>query len=93
MEDCLSVNLLVSRLTGLTLDSDRFRVAPSDRCLQGSPVCSGQLAPVEAIAIAVSDETMRQQVRTISNQIRAENGVQQVIAAFHQHLNIMSLKG
>jgi hypothetical protein len=35
---------------------------------------------------------MRQQVRAIGNQIRAENGVQQAIAAFHQHLNIMSGK-
>jgi hypothetical protein len=38
----------------------------------------------EAIAIAVSDETMQQQVKAIGNQIRAENGVQQAIAAFHQ---------
>jgi hypothetical protein len=30
---------------------DRLRVAPSDRCLPDSPVCSGQLAQVkEAIA-------------------------------------------
>ena len=38
----------------------------------------------EAIAIAVSDETMQQRVRAIGNQIRAENGVQQAVTAFHQ---------
>ena len=27
----------------LTEKCDRIRVAPSDRCLQDSPVCSGQL--------------------------------------------------
>jgi UDP:flavonoid glycosyltransferase YjiC (YdhE family) len=37
-----------------------------------------------AIAIAVSDETMHQRVRAIGNQIRADNGVQQAVAAF-QH--------
>jgi UDP:flavonoid glycosyltransferase YjiC (YdhE family) len=37
-----------------------------------------------AIAIAVSDETMHQRVRVIGNQIRADNGVQQAVAAF-QH--------
>jgi sterol 3beta-glucosyltransferase len=37
----------------------------------------------EAIAIAVSDATMRQRARAIGNQIRAENGVQQAVAAFH----------
>ena len=37
-----------------------------------------------AIAMAVSDETMRQRVKAIGNQIRAENGVQQAVAAFHQ---------
>jgi UDP:flavonoid glycosyltransferase YjiC (YdhE family) len=39
----------------------------------------------EAIAIAVSNQTMRQRVKAIANQIRAENGVQQAIAAFDQH--------
>jgi hypothetical protein len=34
--------------------------------------------------MAVSDETMQQRVRAIGNQIRAENGVQQAVAAFHQ---------
>jgi UDP:flavonoid glycosyltransferase YjiC (YdhE family) len=38
----------------------------------------------EAIAMAVSDETMRQRVKAFGNQIRAENGVQQAVAAFHQ---------
>jgi len=37
-----------------------------------------------AITIAVSDETMHQRVRAIGNQIRADNGVQQAVAAF-QH--------
>jgi hypothetical protein len=33
---------------------ERFRVAPSDRYLQDSPVCPGQLNPVEAIASALA---------------------------------------